>query len=102
MKDSIVTARIDSNLKKEAENILKKIGLNSSTAIGLFYSNVVINKGLPFRLRLDTVPSLSDAEQKNIEKILKKRTKADRKISRSEEVKISLWVKSQRDKLFSG
>jgi len=90
MKDSIVTARIDSNLKKEAENILKKIGLNSSTAIGLFYSNVVINKGLPFRLRLDTVPSLSDAEQKNIEKILKKRTKADRKISRSEEVKISL------------
>ena len=90
MKDSIVTARVDSNLKKEAENILKKIGLNSSTAIGLFYSNVVINKGLPFRLRLDTVPSLSDAEQKNIEKILKKRTKADRKISRSEEVKISL------------
>lgn len=88
MKDTTVTARIDSNLKKEAENILKRIGLNSSTAIGLFYSNVVINKGLPFRLRLDSVPAVSDAEQKDIEKILKKRTGKDKKIVRTEAFQI--------------
>lgn len=84
MKDSIVTARINSKLKKEAETILKKIGLNTSTAIGLFYNNVVINKGLPFRLRLDSVPEVSNAEQKDIEKILKKRSKKDKEIVRTE------------------
>ena len=90
MKDSIVTARIDSNLKKEAESILKKIGLSNSTAIGLFYNSVIINKGLPFRLRVDSVPPVGDAEQKDIEKILKKRTKADRIISHSEELYLTI------------
>lgn len=88
MKDTTVTARIDSELKKEAESILRKIGLNSSTAIGLFYNNVVINKGLPFRLRLDSIPSVSNAEQKDIEKILKKRTKKDKEIVRAETFQI--------------
>ena len=73
MKDATVTARIDSDIKKEAEDILKKIGLNSSTAIGLFYKNVIINKGLPFRLRLDSLEPVNNAEQKDIEKILKKK-----------------------------
>lgn len=90
MKDAIVTARIDSELKKEAEDILKKIGLNSSTAIGLFYNNVIINKGLPFRLRLDSVEPVSNAEQKDIEKILKKRSKKDKEIVRSESYEIEL------------
>jgi|GEM_PF-1934872 len=89
-KDVILSTRINSNLKKEAENILKKLGLNSSAAISLFYTNIVLNNGLPFRLRLDSVPSISDAEQKNIEKILRKRTKADRKIVSSESVEIDL------------
>jgi addiction module RelB/DinJ family antitoxin len=90
MKDSVVTARIDSKLKKEAESILKKLGLNTSTAIGLFYSNVVVNKGLPFRLRLDFVPPVSEEEQKDIEKILKKRTAKDRQIVHTESYQIKL------------
>ncbi len=89
MKDSTVTARINSHLKREAENILKKIGLSSSTAISLFYSTVVLNKGLPFRLRLDSIPFMSENEQKDTEKILRKRTTADRRITRSETIEIS-------------
>lgn len=90
MKDSTVTARINSHLKREAEDILKKIGLNSSTAISLFYSTVVINRGLPFRLRLDSVPSMDIKEQKETEKILKKRTITDKNIVKSEILEISL------------
>ncbi len=90
MKDAIVTARIDSDIKKEAEDILKKIGLNSSTAIGLFYNNVIINKGLPFKLRLDSVEPVSSAEQKDFEKILKKRSKKDKEIVRSESYDVEL------------
>jgi addiction module RelB/DinJ family antitoxin len=90
MKDSMLTIRIDSGVKKEAENILKKIGLNSSNAIGLFYNSIIINKGLPFKLRLDSVPPVSDAEQKDIEKILKKRTKKDKDIARTESYIVEL------------
>ena len=90
MKDAIVTARIDSELKKEAEDILKKIGLNSSTAIGLFYNNVVINRGLPFKLRLDSIEPVSNSEQKDIEKILNKRNKKDKEIVRSESYEMEL------------
>ncbi|MGD1006103.1 MAG: type II toxin-antitoxin system RelB/DinJ family antitoxin [Ignavibacteriaceae bacterium] len=90
MKDSMLTIRIDSGVKKEAENILKKIGLNSSNAIGLFYNSIIINKGLPFKLRLDSIPPVSDAEQKDIEKILKKRTKKDKDIARTESYIVEL------------
>ncbi len=90
MKDATVTARIDSDIKKEAEDILKKIGLNSSTAIGLFYKNVIINKGLPFRLRLDSLEPVNNAEQKDIEKILKKRSKKDIEIVRTESFEVEL------------
>jgi len=88
MKDSTVTARINSHLKQEAENILKKIGLSSSTAISLFYSTVVLNKGLPFRLRLDSIPTMSEKEQRDTEKILQKRTIANRRITRTETIEI--------------
>ena len=73
-------------LKKEAENILKKIGLNSSNAIGLFYNSIIINKGLPFKLRLDSIPPVSDAEQKDIEKVLRKRSEKDKEIARTESI----------------
>lgn len=90
MKDATVTARIDSELKKKAEDILKKIGLSSSTAIGLFYNNVIINKGLPFKLRLDSIEPVSNAEQKDIEQILRRRSKKDKEIVRSESYEIEL------------
>ncbi|MBA4320339.1 MAG: hypothetical protein C0412_18230 [Flavobacterium sp.] len=90
MKDSTVTARINSHLKREAEDILKKIGLNNSSAISLFYSSVVLNKGIPFRLRLDSVPDMEAKEQTDIARTLKKRISADKQISKVETVKIAL------------
>jgi len=90
MKDSTVTARINSHLKQEAENILKKIGLSSSTAISLFYSTVVLNKGLPFRLRLENIPFMNENEQKETEKILKRRKPADKRITHTETTEIAV------------
>jgi DNA-damage-inducible protein J len=44
----IVRAQIDAKLKAEAESILAALGMNASSAIGLFYEQVVRCKGLPF------------------------------------------------------
>lgn len=43
-----VTIRIDEKLKKETQKTLEKQGLDMSTAIKMFFNQVVIEKGLPF------------------------------------------------------
>jgi len=51
-KSSSVHARIEPDLKEEAEAILKKLGLNASQAITLFYQQIRFTRGLPLVLRV--------------------------------------------------
>ena len=52
MSDTIVRARIDPNLKADAEAVFKELGLNTTEAIRLFLSQVRIRRGLPFSVSL--------------------------------------------------
>ena len=47
-----VYARIDSNLKENAERILQQLGISPSSAIQMLYSQIVLTRGLPLDLRL--------------------------------------------------
>ena len=49
---SAVYARIDTNLKENAEGILSQLGITPSSAIQMLYSQIVLTKGMPFDLRL--------------------------------------------------
>lgn len=49
---SAVYARIDTNLKNNAEGILSQLGISPSSAIQMLYSQIVLKKGMPFDLRL--------------------------------------------------
>ena len=49
---SAVYARIDTDLKKNAEGILSQLGISPSSAIQMLYSQIVLKKGIPFELRL--------------------------------------------------
>lgn len=49
---SAVYARIDMELKENAEGILSQLGISPSSAIQMFYSQIVLKKGIPFELRL--------------------------------------------------
>ena len=51
-KSSSIHARIAPDLKEEAEAILKKLGLNASQAITLFYQQIRLTRGLPLVLRV--------------------------------------------------
>ncbi|MGQ3888603.1 type II toxin-antitoxin system RelB/DinJ family antitoxin [Legionella sp. CNM-1927-20] len=52
MTTKIVQVRVDSNLREEAENILKMLGINPSQAINAFYAQIVLYGGMPFELKL--------------------------------------------------
>ena len=45
---SAVYARIDTELKENAESILARLGISPSSAIQMFYSQIIADRALPF------------------------------------------------------
>lgn len=52
IKTATVNVRIQENVKVEAEEILKKLGLTRATAIDLFYRQIIMHIGIPFPLEI--------------------------------------------------
>ncbi len=51
-KTAVVSARIDPDLKHNAEQVFGELGLTVSQAITLFYRQVDLYRGLPFSVRI--------------------------------------------------
>ncbi len=49
-KTATIRARIEPELKKEVENLFKKLGISTTEAIVMFYRQVKLRKGLPFNV----------------------------------------------------
>ena len=49
-KTATVRARVEPSLKRDAEAVLRKVGLSSSEAITLFLTQIKLNKRLPFEI----------------------------------------------------
>ena len=54
MANSLIQLRIDDKLKAEATDIFEKLGLDLSTAIRIFLTRSVEERGIPFTMKLDT------------------------------------------------
>ncbi len=52
MKNAIINARIESELKIDVESILKKLGLTATQAINIFYQQIKLNDGIPFEIKI--------------------------------------------------
>lgn len=53
MSTTPIYARIDTDLKNEAEDILSQLGISPTSAISMFYKQLVLRHGMPFDLTLD-------------------------------------------------
>lgn len=53
MANSLIQLRVDEKLKVEASDIFEKLGLDLSTAIRIFLTRSVEEKGIPFAMKLD-------------------------------------------------
>lgn len=51
-KTAYINARMEPRLKREAQKILKVVGVNASDAVGMFYRQIVMQKGIPFEVRI--------------------------------------------------
>ena len=48
MKTAMVRARVEPELKNQAESVFRRLGLNATQAITIFYRQVELRDGLPF------------------------------------------------------
>jgi DNA-damage-inducible protein J len=62
-RTAYVNTRIEPALKKKAESIFSAIGLSASTAISLFYRQVVYRRGLPFDVCVPNEATIAALEE---------------------------------------
>ena len=69
-KSANLYARIEPEVKEQAESILNALGIPASNAITMFYKQIILNNGLPFEVKLPDHPlevSRMTAEQLDAE-----------------------------------
>ena len=49
-----VFARVEPKVKEQAENVLNQLGIPMSNAVGMFLRQVVIQRGIPFEMKLSS------------------------------------------------
>ena len=65
-KTAMTHVRLTPEVKKDAEAILKELGISVSTATEMFYRQIIANKGLPFDPRVpnkSTIQAMEDARK---------------------------------------
>ena len=65
-KSAMIRARIEPELKNQVDMIFEQLGLTTTEAIKLFYSLVLLNKGLPFQVRIPnekTIQAFQDTDE---------------------------------------
>lgn len=63
MSISTISIRVDSELKKKAQQVFKKMGLNMTSAIELFLHNTVKDEELPLIPNKETIEALKEYEE---------------------------------------
>ena len=63
-----INIRIDDDIKKNAEYVFAKLGMTPTTAIVLFYNQVIRTNSIPFELKIDipnevTMKAIEEVEQ---------------------------------------
>ena len=58
-RTSNIFARVEPEVKEQAELVLEQLGIPMSNAIGLFLRQVVLQRGIPFELKLPQSKPLS-------------------------------------------
>jgi len=62
-KTTFIRARVDPKLKRDAEAVLRTLGINTTSAVTMFLKQVSLRKGMPFEIKIpnkDTQRALNE------------------------------------------
>lgn len=73
-KSANLYARIEPEVKEQAEEILSSLGIPASNAINMFYKQIILQRGLPFEVKLPAAKpvSISDLTEEEFNTELEK------------------------------
>ncbi len=61
-RTSNIYVRVEPDVKNEAENILKELGIPMSNAVAMFLRQVILQRGIPFDMKLPSKKPLNMGE----------------------------------------
>ena len=59
-KTANVLARVEPDVKEQAEAIMAKLGVPASTVINMLYKQIIMTRSIPFSLSIPNVPIARD------------------------------------------
>ena len=59
----MIRARVEPDLKRQAEELFSELGLSTTEAITLFYKQVTVHRGLPFDVRVPNTETIEALQQ---------------------------------------
>ena len=62
-KTEMIRARMEPDLKRQAEALFSELGLSTTEAITLFYKQVTVHRGLPFDVRVPNAETIDELRQ---------------------------------------
>ncbi len=68
MAQTNVNIRMDEDLKKQADQLFNKLGMNMSTAFNVFVRQAIRNGGIPFEITTRTEDFYSEYNQRVLKK----------------------------------
>lgn len=66
-KSANLYVRIEPDVKEQAESILSVLGISASNAINMFYKQIILNRGLPFEVKIPIAKLVNVAELSEVE-----------------------------------
>lgn len=60
MKDATVSARVECEVKNQAEEILQRLGIPVSVVINSLYRQIIYRRGIPFEMTIPAEPNTLD------------------------------------------
>jgi DNA-damage-inducible protein J len=63
MKTAVIHARIEPQIKREAEGVLHNLGISPTEAIRIFYRQITLRHGLPFAVAVPNECTVTTLEK---------------------------------------
>lgn len=71
-KTANVTARVQPEIKEQAERVLEKIGLPVSVLIDTLYRQIIMTGGVPYSLSIPKIQTLDEMSQSQFDAMMQK------------------------------
>ena len=71
-KTANVTARVQPEIKEQAEAVLNQIGIPVSVLIDTLYRQIIMTGGIPYSLSLPNIPTLDSMNREQFDAMMQK------------------------------